>query len=114
MPGASYWYECDCHDGPCGGGRRECHTCGRPGRFTGYRKSVVESWCAYSKVTGLNPIGPDPDVPQEIRSAIRERLVDCQLCDGNGYLSSDPESWTHCPRCEGDGYALDGHFTGDV
>lgn len=112
MPHASYLYGCDCR--VVGGGRPECHTCGRPGRFVGYHKSVVEYWGAYNKVTGLNPLGPDPDVPPDIREAIGKRIVYCQLCGGEGYLSTDPASWTHCPRCEGDGYALEGHFTGNA
>lgn len=46
--------------------------------------------------------------------AIGKRIVYCQLCGGDGYLSTDPASWTHCPRCDGDGYALEGHFTGNA
>lgn len=113
MPHASYSYVCGCSRASAGG-LPTCQTCGQPGRFIGHRKSVVEHWCAFSRGTGLNPVGPDAHVPPEISAAIRERMVNCQLCGGSGYLSPDPESWTHCPRCEGDGFALEGHFRGEA
>jgi DnaJ-class molecular chaperone len=108
MPHPSYWY--DCHG--FGGGRPTCHTCGIAGRYTGYRNSVVEYWCRFNRVTGLSPFGSDPDHTPEERKAILDRLVECSLCDGQGFLSSDPETWVRCPRCLSDGSALDGAFKG--
>ena len=42
------------------------------------------------------------------------RLFRCKLCEGTGLLSAKPGSWWYCPRCLGDGAAMDGHFRGDV
>lgn len=108
MPGPQWEYGCRCRC--CGGGRRECPDCGRPGRYVGYRSSVVEHWGRFRRVTGLNPLNGERNTPHG--RAIMERLVTCSLCDGHGYLSDSPSAWSYCPRCGGDGSALDGAFNG--
>ena len=107
MPSPRWAHECACGRGFVG--QAECPTCGRPGKFVGHGNSVVEHWCAFNRVTGLNPLG-DKSSPEA--RAIMARVVACGLCDRSGFVSSSPESWGDCPRCLGDGSALDGRFRG--
>ena len=110
MPGPSWEYDCPCRSS--GGGRPECPDCGKPGRYVGYRRSVVEHWGYFQRATGLNPLSGERKTPHG--RAIMERLVTCSLCEGHGYLSDRPGSYCRCPRCGGDGRAIDGKFSGDV
>ncbi len=109
MPGPLWWYDCSCRES-CGGGSAKCLDCGRPGRFVGYTKSVVEHWATFRRVTGLNPLA-DKSSPED--RAILARVVRCGLCRGSGYLSNEPGTWANCPRCLSDGSALDGKFCGE-
>ena len=107
MPGPRWAHDCAC--GRFLFGRAECPTCGRPGEFVGHGRSVVEEWCAFNRVTGLDPFR-DKSSPEA--RAILARVVRCGLCGGGGYLSIEPDRWGECPRCLGDGSALDGRFRG--
>lgn len=107
MPGPSFWYDCPC--GGFGSNQPNCWNCGTPGRYRGYTKGTYEHWDTFARITGLKPLG---DKSSAEAQAILERVVRCTLCGGNGYLSDHPDYYAKCPRCLGDGKALDGRFRG--
>ena len=79
----------------------------------GYRYSTGERYDLFERLTGLSRSGEDEVMPDERRRRLN-RLFRCKLCEGTGLLSAKPGSWWYCPRCLGDGAAMDGHFRGDV
>ena len=109
MPNPRWRPQCDCHGVGTRLGTPSCRKCGRPGTFLGVDKSVVEHWCAFQRVTGLNPLGPKTSPEAQ---TIVARIVTCGLCGGSGCMSGGPDAWSYCPRCLGDGIALDGRFKG--
>ena len=110
MPRPSYDYECGHQDR---GNHPACRACGLPGRYVGYRYSTEERWSLFERLTGLCPTAEDDVTPQERKRRLN-RFLRCQLCAGTGLLSTTPGKWWYCPRCLGDGAAMDGRFRGDV
>ena len=110
MPSPRYDYDC------CPSVRSDqpaCPTCGVPGRYVGHRFSTDERWTRFERLTGLCPAAKDDIFPEERKRRL-QRLHRCRLCRGTGLLSATPKSWWYCPRCLGDGAAMDGKFRGDT
>jgi hypothetical protein len=77
-----------------------CRTCGRRGRFTGWRLTFAESLARYQYVHGLVPTGSHRALAD--RLFVHGRTI-CERCDGHGVLGEHGCSWRACPWCEGTG-----------
>lgn len=110
MPGPVYDFVCG-HEEQAN--QPVCRACGRPGRYVGHRYAPHERGMLFERLTGLRADGDDDVFPHERKRRLR-RLVRCGLCGGTGLIGADPKRWWHCPRCLGDGAAMDGRFRGDI
>lgn len=99
MPQQMWRPTCQCNPRICGMGSPNCRNCGQPGQYDGWHKGMHEAMWAYTKRTGLTPIGPHRRLAGEL---FKDRFVLCRTCDGHGVLDADDgRTWKECPDCHG-------------
>jgi hypothetical protein len=85
-----------------------CPDCGLKGQYDGLQLSMIESMGAYSRQTGLRPIGPHRGMADEL---LTDRFVVCEHCQGRGITYTITETrvtYQDCSHCNGGQYVFNG------
>jgi hypothetical protein len=78
-----------------------CSECGQPGQCDGWHLGRIELMRAYSRRTGLQPMGEHRPLADLILDPL---LTSCPCCDGRGLIDDGHEPWPSCPECDGSQY----------
>ena len=105
MPGAHFQHTCQVTRVPTQGTSRcVCKKCGRPALFAGMRSSMVESWGAYKRRTGIAGYGPHRPFADQLLKEIDPGP--CPACAGRGAIDPDAhDDPLTCLSCDGSGRA---------
>ena len=99
MPQQMWRPTCQCNPGIYSMGSPNCRDCGQPGQYDGWHLGMYEAMAAYTKRTGLAPIGPHRRLAGELFAG---QYVLCRTCDGRGVLDAEGgRTWKSCPDCQG-------------
>lgn len=99
MPQQMWRPTCQCNLGIHSMGSPNCRNCGQPGQYDGWHLGMYEAMAAYTKRTGMAPIGPHRRLTDELLAG---RSVLCRTCDGRGVLDAEGgRTWKDCPSCQG-------------
>jgi len=99
MPQQMWRPTCQCNLGIHSMGSPNCRDCGQPGQYDGWHLGMHEAMAAYTKRTGMAPIGPHRRLTDELLAG---RSVLCRTCDGRGVLNAEGgRTWKDCPDCQG-------------
>jgi hypothetical protein len=77
-----------------------CSECGAQGTYDGWRGSVVEMWCQYSRMYGLAPMGPHRGLASQVFEGTTKG---CAPCGGRGFVDEGPTNYSSCQPCDGCG-----------
>jgi hypothetical protein len=81
-----------------------CKKCGQRALFAGCRSSMVESWGAYNRRTGIAGFGPHRPFADQLLREIDPGP--CPACAGRGAIDPDADDYPlTCLACDGSGRA---------
>lgn len=81
-----------------------CKQCGQRALFAGFRSSMVESWGAYRRRTGIAGFGPHRPFADQLLREIDPGP--CPACAGRGAIDPDADDYPlTCLACDGSGRA---------
>ena len=84
--------------------RWTCKKCGQRALFAGCRSSMVESWWAYRRRTGIAGFGPHRGFADQLLKEIDPGP--CPACAGRGAIDPDADDYPlSCQSCDGSGRA---------
>jgi len=99
MPQQMWRPSCHCNPGIYSMGSPNCRDCGQPGQYDGWHQGMHEAMAAYTKRTGLAPIGPHRRLTDELFAG---RFGLCRTCEGRGVLDAEGgRTWKVCTDCQG-------------
>lgn len=106
MSGAYYQHTCPVTNTPTQRNTRwTCKKCGQRALFAGFRSSMVESWWAYRRRTGIAGFGPHRGFADQLLKEIDPGP--CPACAGRGAIDPDADDYPlSCQSCDGSGRAL--------
>ena len=84
--------------------RWTCKKCGQRALFAGCRSSMVESWGAYERRTGIAGFGPHRPFADQLLKEIDSGP--CLACAGRGAIDPEADDYRlSCQSCDGSGRA---------